>query len=121
MSRYFRNDLDAFAYDANLSFEGSLAVDLLKGWFSVAAEADGEDSMGRQKMKLQQVETMVARAVSAAEIMTKTFEDKGWIKESISIESAAEMKATYEGLIHSATFKTRKSLIQEQSKAFSDE
>lgn len=45
----------------------NLAMQIVERWALVAGEPDGEDSAGRQKMKLPAAATLVARAFDLAE------------------------------------------------------
>lgn len=60
-------------------FEARLATQLIERWGIVAAVPDGEDSSGRQTIRLMTPEETVQRAVETAELAVKTFHDKGWM------------------------------------------
>lgn len=56
-----------------------IARDLIARWGLVAANADGEDSAGRAKLRLATPEELVARACDAAEKAYAEFEARGWL------------------------------------------
>lgn len=58
---------------------GILAENLLAKWGMVAATEDGEDSAGRQKMRLQTPEELAVRACDAADAIFAEFERRGWL------------------------------------------
>lgn len=48
--------------------EAKIAIEMIVKWGCVAAEPDGEDSSGRQKMKMMSEKTLVKRAFKAAKL-----------------------------------------------------
>ena len=48
-------------------------------WGMVAGSPDGEDSAGRQKLKLETPEAVVARAIKMVELMWPAFKQRGWL------------------------------------------
>ena len=61
--------------------EGKIVIDLITRWGMVAAIPDGEDSSGRQKLRLMTPEELVERAVSTAHIFVEQAK-----RESLAIE-----------------------------------
>ena len=59
--------------------QAQLALSLLERWGLIATEPDGEDSAGRQRMKLLGVADMVTRACDTAEAMYAEFEKRDWL------------------------------------------
>ena len=55
------------------------AHDIAKHLAMVAGESDGEDSSGRQKLRLMTPEEVATRACDIAEAMWTKFEARGWI------------------------------------------
>lgn len=71
-----------FGYE--LSAAGRIALSLVSNHVTqVAAEPAGEDSAGRQKMRLQVPETIVARAFAIAEEFVRVAEDRGYMRPAI--------------------------------------
>ena len=60
------------------STEAELAIEFIARWGMVAAEPDGEDTAGRQKLKPMSPEQVVDRALRVAELACQRFEEKGW-------------------------------------------
>ena len=54
-----------------------MAFALIERWGAVAAEADGEDSAGRAKLKLQPAAALVNRAFDIAEAATAEAKKRG--------------------------------------------
>lgn len=61
--------------------KAEIALRMIERWGSVAAEPDGEDSTGRQQLKLQAPKDLVDRAVLTAELTMETFKNLGWLVE----------------------------------------
>ena len=59
--------------------EAIMAIELLGRWGMVAAMPDGEDSTGRQQMRLQTPDELVTRAVEVARLAFLRFEEAGWM------------------------------------------
>jgi len=57
--------------------EAKLAFSLLERWGMVAASPDGEDSAGRQKLRLSTPEELVGRAFTVAKIAVDHARDNG--------------------------------------------
>lgn len=66
----------------------TFAMSCLERWGVVASEPDGEDSAGRQKLRLLSVTDLVARACDTAEQAFKAFDQRGWL---LAIPSYQEM------------------------------
>ncbi len=62
-------------------FRALLAMELLGKWGLVAALPDGEDSAGRQKLKVHAPEDLVARACEIADRAYQEFCTRGWMLE----------------------------------------
>ncbi len=56
-----------------------IALEFINRWGMAAAETDGEDSAGRQKLKLSTPGKMVQRACQAADLLMSEFEKRGWL------------------------------------------
>lgn len=69
-----------------LSTRAKCVMDLLGRWGLVAADIDGEDSAGRSKLKLQEVEEMVHRAVESVELAFEECKKRGWIVDAPSLD-----------------------------------
>ena len=59
--------------------EAVLAMNLIERWGMIAGDADGEDSVGRQKGRLYEPEEVVERACQMADAAFATFEARGWM------------------------------------------
>lgn len=57
------------------------AQELLARWGLVAAEPDGEDSAGRQKLKPLSVESLVTRACEMSQLAFEEFQKREWLLE----------------------------------------
>lgn len=55
------------------------ALDLMRHLAIVAGEVNGEDTAGRQKLRLMTPEEVVDRAISIADIAWNKFREKDWI------------------------------------------
>ncbi len=58
-----------------------LAANIAERWALVAAMPDGEDSAGRQKLRLPATEELVARSCDLAAGLWQEFEKRGWIMD----------------------------------------
>ena len=63
-----------------------LAIELMKHLAIILAEPDGEDSAGRQKLKMMPAETVAARACNIAEAAFRNFEARGWCLDAPSYD-----------------------------------
>lgn len=68
---------NGYAFDLRMA----MAMDILKSHPLVAAIPDGEDSAGRQKLRLQTAEESVERALDMAEHLVAICEQRGWLCE----------------------------------------
>ncbi len=59
--------------------QAELAMTLIERWGIVAGDVDGEDSAGRQKVRLQTVEELIERACKTAEAAMAEFQNRGWM------------------------------------------
>ena len=57
----------------------TMAAELLSRWGMVAAVPAGEDSGGRQKLRLLEPEEMVARACEVTELFFMECQRRGWL------------------------------------------
>lgn len=68
----------------------SIAKEMAERWGMVAALPDGEDTSGRQKLRIMTPEELVERACTVAELLWLDFEKRGWtldIPEFVKTES----------------------------------
>src|SRR5687767_8846104 len=72
--------------------QGELARDLISRFAIIAATPDGEDSSGRQKLRLMTEEECVDRAVHIAALAWEEFRERGWIVD-IPLPKPEEEKA----------------------------
>jgi hypothetical protein len=72
---------DAHAIHSNEvpGHEATVVLHLIEKWGMVAATPDGEDSAGRQKMRLQTPEELVARAMEVTRLAFSTLRENGWL------------------------------------------
>lgn len=56
-----------------------LATDIVKHFGVVACVPDGEDSNGRQRMRLQTPDELVTRVCEIVDRMATAFTDRGWV------------------------------------------
>ena len=75
-----REDITVFP-KAAMNTRAQLATVLLEKWALVAGIPDGEDSAGRQKMRLPTPEELVDRACVIADEAVSAFERRGWLLE----------------------------------------
>jgi hypothetical protein len=55
------------------------AAEFINRWGAVAAIPDGEDSVGRQQMRLATPEELVERACETAELLHQSLVARGWL------------------------------------------
>lgn len=65
--------------------EARMAVDMLVKWGMVAASPDGEDSAGRQKLRLATPEELVERAIQCADLLCAKMRERRWFHVAPSI------------------------------------
>lgn len=85
------------------NFEARLAVSLLEKWGMVAAESDGEDSAGRQKLRLATPRELAVRACEVAREVTSEMHKRDWLLptptwDELRTEAATEKKREREEL-----------------------
>ena len=56
-----------------------MAQSFIERWGMLLCDSDGEDSAGRQKLRLMLADEVVARACQMAEIAWQEFERRGWL------------------------------------------
>ncbi len=59
--------------------QAELAMTLIERWGMVAGDVDGEDSAGRQKIRLQTPDELIERACKTAEAAMAEFQQRGWM------------------------------------------
>lgn len=62
-----------------LCSKADLAVRMIERWGVVVAEPDGEDSAGRQKLRMLSEIEVVQRACNMADLAIIEFESRGWV------------------------------------------
>lgn len=65
------------------------AMACIERWGMVAAEPDGEDSTGRQKLKLSRPRDIVYRAMECADMVFEEFDRAGWL---VNVPSVDELR-----------------------------
>lgn len=60
---------------------GRMALDMASRWATVAAMPDGEDSNGRQKLRMQTPQELAQHACDVAQQLWREFEARGWFFE----------------------------------------
>jgi hypothetical protein len=58
-----------------------IATDIAARFALIAAIPDGEDSAGRQKLRLPTAEELASRSASIAEALWNEFQQRGWLAE----------------------------------------
>lgn len=87
VDRYKNDRKSVVVHDDDiLNGEAKLAITILGTIALAAAEPDGEDGMGRQKLKLLTPEAAARRACDLAEQMFTAFRGRGWIIKGPSAE-----------------------------------
>ena len=71
--------------------EARFAMELLERWSLVMADADGEDSAGRQKQRRMSVEETVQLACDTSEAAFTEFRKRGWMIQMPTLSEADEM------------------------------
>ena len=62
-----------------LGVKARLVIDFIVRWGAVAAVPDGEDSKGRQKLRLMTEKELVAKALLSVELATDELAKRGWM------------------------------------------
>jgi hypothetical protein len=70
-----------------------MAVALIEKWGMVAAIPDGEDTAGRQKLRMMKPKEIVERAIDTAKMAMNAFEQEDWIDEFPSAMDEIEKPA----------------------------
>ncbi len=77
---YFGFELEAARDGVNKSLRFQLMCDLLRAHPLVAADDDGEDGAGRQKIRLQKPGEIVNRAAEIADLAVTVAAKNGWLR-----------------------------------------
>ena len=77
---FFGFELEAARDGVNKSLRFQLMCDLLRAHPLIAADDDGEDSTGRQKMRLQKTGEIVNRAAEIADLAVTVAIENGWLR-----------------------------------------
>ena len=89
VGEYLERKPEIKAWETELpNVEARLALALIEKWGMVAGEADGEDTAGRQKIRLQSPEELVERACKTAQLAFARLRKEGWISVSPTFEEA---------------------------------
>ena len=56
------------------------AMNIMERWAAIAAEVDGEDSVGRQKVRHTTPREIVDYSVEVTELAFERFAEKGWMQ-----------------------------------------
>ncbi len=59
--------------------EARIAIEFVTKWGMVAALPDGEDSSGRQKLRMHRPAEMVDRAIECAGLLAEVLRKRGWM------------------------------------------
>ena len=79
VTKFMGKDTFELVDDEYLEMEAKLATLLIEKWGLVAAIPDGEDSAGRQKLKMQTPDELVQRAFAVASLAMKTARKRGLV------------------------------------------
>lgn len=78
----YRGGIDILVHESTaLQHRAGLAADLIERFGSVASIPDGEDSGGRQRLRLQTPDELVSRCCAIADAAFGEFEKRGWLLE----------------------------------------
>jgi len=87
----YRGQKGMFVHNTELlEDEAKMAVDMVLRWGMVAVEPDGEDSLGRAKMRLTTPEELVERAFTVANLMFSKARASGLMFEAPHISEFSE-------------------------------
>ena len=75
-----------------LTMRAKIAINFAERWGMVAATPDGEDSAGRQKLRMATTAEVSSRACDMVQAMFEEFEKREWVKK---IPTIAELKEQY--------------------------
>ena len=59
--------------------EARIACSLVEKWGLVSGVPDGEDTSGRQRIRLMSPEEVVDRAIVTSDLLVKAFRERGWM------------------------------------------
>lgn len=105
---YFGFELEAARDGVNKSLRFQLMCDLLRAHPLVAGDDDGEDSTGRQKIRLQKTGEIVNRAAEIADLAVTVAAENGWLKPvTISPEDVRRKVAELDAITWNAKFGAR--------------
>jgi len=76
-----------------LTAEASMAMLLIERWGLVAAEIDGEDTSGRQKIRRLVPKELVDQACDTAKIAFESFRERGWVAKLPTLTEAKAIVA----------------------------
>lgn len=66
---------------ATHGYEAGCALHFVEKWGAISAVPDGEDSSGRQKLRLQTPAELVERATETAALLYSKLRELGWMTE----------------------------------------
>lgn len=75
-----------------LGIRAKLAINFAERWGMVAAIPDGEDSAGRQRLRMATTEEVSSRACDMVKTMFDEFEKRDWVTH---MPTMAELKEKY--------------------------
>jgi hypothetical protein len=87
-TRYDRDDVVVWNRE-HLELQAKFAFDFAVRWGMVAAMPDGEDSAGRQQLRLATTDELVSRSVECAEKLFDEFRRREWIHQTPSLEEVS--------------------------------
>lgn len=67
------------------------AEDMIQRWGMVAGIPYGEDSTGRQKLRMLEPDELVKRACDTAEKAYEAFKERGWLQEMPDVDTQLDM------------------------------
>lgn len=80
-NRFENREVVSICACVNAELPARIAMDLAKHLSMVAATPDGEDTAGRQKLRLLSPEEVGARACEIARELVNQFEERGWLTQ----------------------------------------
>ena len=87
----------------HLELEANLAASLIERWGMVCAEPDGEDSAGRQKLRLQTPDELVQRAFDVAHDFMDQARIRGLIHTTPDLPPSKEWEGEPKVVVDTAT------------------
>ena len=91
-NEWVRQDTYGFVADYRLS----VATDIIRHCALISAEINGEDSSGRQAVRLLTAKEVAVRAVEIADELVSLADEKGWMRKP---EVTTEERTQYHGLL----------------------